>query len=60
VAKAASISPIVLAFEDLDLQPEDGGGFLHLPQRGGLDRSIHWIDENGDSNGVGNQVMQQS
>ena len=45
--------------EDLDLQPDGGGGFLHVPQRGLGGRSIGRIDEHGNTNGLGHQVMQQ-
>ena len=45
--------------EDLDLQPNGGGGFLHLPQRGLGDRSIGRIDEHGNTNGLGHQVVQE-
>jgi hypothetical protein len=43
----------------MDLQPDDAGSFLHLPQGhplGGIGR----IEEHGNADGPGNQLMQES
>jgi len=46
--------------EDLDLQPDGAGGFLHLPQCGLGVRTIGRIDEHGNTHGFGHQLMQES
>jgi hypothetical protein len=46
--------------EDVDLQPEGAGRFLSLPQCGLGGRSIGRIDEHGNTNGLGHQLMQES
>src|SRR5580700_9609537 len=45
--------------EDLDLQPQRGSGFLHVSQRGLGGRCIGWIDDYGNANRIGHQVMQE-
>ena len=46
--------------EDMDLQPDGAGSFLHVPQCGLGGRSIGRIDEHGNTNGLGHQLMQES
>jgi hypothetical protein len=43
--------------EDLDLQPEDGGGFPQLLKQGINDRTR--IDQNSNTNSLGHQLMQE-
>ena len=38
--------------EDLGLQPDGGGGFLHAPQRGLGDGGIARIDQHGNTNSL--------
>ena len=45
--------------DHLNLQPHSGGGFPHVPYRGLGGRSVGRIDEHGNTNGLGYQVMQQ-
>ena len=45
--------------EYVDLQPDGWGGFLHRPQCGLGVRSIGRIDERGNKNRLGHQVMQE-
>ena len=45
--------------DHLDLQPDCGGGLLHLPQSGLGDRSIGRIHEHRNTNGLWHQVMQE-
>ena len=44
--------------ENLDLQPDDLGGFLYVPQSGLSACTICRIDEHGKTNGLGHQLMQ--
>jgi hypothetical protein len=41
------------------LEPDDAGGFLHLPQCGLGYRTIGRIDEHGNVHGLGHQLMQE-
>ncbi len=50
---------IVLGVENLDFQSERGSGCLHVPHRGLGVRSTGRIDEHGNTNGLGYQVMQE-
>src|SRR5262245_17490855 len=49
-----------VGIEDLELQAERRGGFLRASQRGFRDRWIARIDQNGNTNGLGHQFMQES
>ena len=42
------------------MQPDGGGGFLRVPQRGLGVGSIGRIDEHGNTNSLGHQLMQES
>jgi hypothetical protein len=42
------------------LQPDDPGGFLHLPQRTLSERSVSRIEEHGNTHGLGHQLMQET
>ena len=59
VAKAASISRLVLGVEHLDLQPDGARSRFHVPQRGLGIRSIGRIDEHGHTSGSGHQLTQE-
>ena len=60
VAKAASISRLVLALNDLDLQPDGARRRLHVSQRGLGSRGIGRIDEHGDTSGPGTSSCSNS
>src|SRR5215471_10980026 len=45
--------------EDLDLQPHGGSGLLYLAHRGLDDCGIAWIDQHGNTNGLGHHLMQE-
>ena len=59
VAKAASISRLVLALRDLDLQPHGAGSRFHVSQRGLGIAGIGRIDEHGHASGSGHQLTQE-
>jgi hypothetical protein len=48
------------SIEDMDLQPDGAGSFLHLPQSGLGCRSVGRIDEHRNTNRLGHQLMQES
>jgi len=46
--------------EYLDLQPYGAGSFLHVPRCGLGGRSLGRVDEQGNTNGLGHQLMQET
>jgi hypothetical protein len=58
VAKAAAISRLVLALENLNSQSHDAGGYLQFTQRD-IGSRVVWISKHSHANRSGHQFSQE-